>query len=132
MVTTCTLTTDDDSTCAFPDELALLLPDQYVQQGGLLSITVYDDDLKAADDKLGMSTMPLIFTPDNWPDDVCTVDQHVLTGQRSLAGRTLPGTSIDKVFQATCSLRLSHAATPFLVLTTNSDQLRVFLENPTR
>jgi len=94
-VTTCALAADGDSTCVFQDQLALLLPDQYTQDGGLLSITVYDDDLKAADDKLGMSTIPLIFTPANWPDDVCNVDQHVLTGQRSLAGHDFPDLDIS-------------------------------------
>lgn len=123
-VTTCALAADGDSTCVFQDQLALLLPDQYTQGGGLLSITVYDDDLKAADDKLGMSTVPLIFTPENWPDDVCNLDQHVLTGQRSLAGRTLPGPRVMKSSRR--SVHLSHATSALHVLTPNS----TFLKTP--
>jgi len=84
-------------TIEFPDQIGLPLPSDYVTFGGLLSITLYDDDLKSADDALGKTTMPIIFSSEHWQEDKMILDHLVLKGemQKGAAGYRFPDAEIS-------------------------------------
>jgi len=96
LVTTCSLSQGGE-TCTFADQLQLPLPDGFVTTGGLLSITVYDDDLSSSDDALAVATMPLSFTPEAWPGDMISLDQLQMQGQpqAGTAGSRFPDSEIS-------------------------------------